>query len=185
MGLKGGDSRMHTRSIFVIAIALSFCSTAHAQEPTVNGFMVTAAVSQALSNAGVEGGVRYWDDYVGADVNLGIERAALDASGTDIIKQTDITVGAGVLLGVPIGRIKPHIRVGFSYSYTKDYVSDIKIQTYDIEPSVGVDFMASEHLMFGMDILSYPFLISGNVNGTDIGGSDFSFLNQLRMAYVF
>ena len=124
----------------------------------MKGVMLGAGINQSLGSASVAGGVRFWSDYVGADLNLGAEHIAIDSSGVDVIKTTDLTVGAGVLVGFPIGRVKPHIRLGFAYSYVNDTVSNTKTNLYEIDPSVGVDFMATRHLMFGMDIFSFPFL---------------------------
>jgi len=178
---------MYTRFILIVIVALSFCASARAQgtEPTVKGFMVTGAVSSVLSNASEVGGVRYWDKYFGGDLTVGAERVAIDTPGTDVIKANDISVNGGMLIGFPAGRVKPFVRIGFGYSYLKDYVSDVKLQTVEMDHSVGIDFMASQHLLFGINIVSFSLVVAGDVNGASIGGSDFSFLNQVRVGYVF
>jgi hypothetical protein len=154
-------------------------------QPEVRGLAFGAAVTDLLGSTGVAGGVRYWHQYAGADFSLGFEKGSVDYSGTDVFDGTGFGLGFAGLLGFPIGRVKPHLRLGFAYGYSKDSVSDVTLETFEIAPSIGVDFLAADHLLFGMDILAFPFVLWGDVEGYDVGGFDISFLNSVRIAYVF
>lgn len=85
---------MVARSILIACLALFACSTAQADDgsPTVKGVIVMGVVSRSLDTANEEAGVRYWDKYAGGDFTVGIEHVSIDASGTDVIKATDISL---------------------------------------------------------------------------------------------
>jgi hypothetical protein len=110
-------------------------------------------------------------------------------SGVDIINGTGVGVGWGLLAGFPIGRLKPHLRLGFIYNYTKDSVAKTTLQDFEIAPTVGIDFLAAEHFLFGVDALSFDVVVWGDAKSgfasSGFGGHDIAFFNAFRVAYVF
>ncbi|MCC7460627.1 MAG: hypothetical protein IT286_04915 [Proteobacteria bacterium] len=151
----------------------------------VKGIMAGAQLTDLLGSTGLSAGVRYWGEYIGGDFSLSMEKSNIDASGTDIIDDTVLGFATGFLAGIPMNRIKPHVRFGLGYSYYKDSITSTKVKNLDLSPSIGFDFKAAEHLVFGLDLLSFPFVIHGDASGTDFGGFSIALLNTVRLAYVF
>lgn len=178
---------MYIRGILIGALALltSFAAQAADASPTVKGFTVLGSVSRSLSVANDALGVRYWTKYVGGDVSVGVEHVSIDASGANVIKATDLSVNGGVLVGFPVGRIKPYMRLGFGYSYLNDDVSNVTLNVFELDPSMGIDFAATKHLLFGVTVLSFPVAVAGDVNGTGISGYDLSALSEFHVGYTF
>lgn len=158
-------------------------------EKPLEGLMLGAGVSEVLGNTGVGGGVRYWWEYLGVTFGLGFETGSLDVNGNNVIDGTGFQVGWGFLAGFPYGRIKPHFNLGFGYGYSKDSIQNISVKTFELSPTIGVDFLAADHLVFGLDVLSFPFVLwgeatSGN-SSTGVGGNDITFLSAFRVSYMF
>lgn len=178
---------MYIRGILIGALALLAFSAAQAADasPAVKGFTVLGSVSRSLSSANSSVGLRYWSKYVGGDFTVGVERVSIDASGTNVIKATDISLNGGALVGFPIGRFKPYMRLGFGYSYLNDDVSNVTLNVFELDPSMGIDFAATKHLLFGVTVLSFPVAVAGDVNGTGISGYDLSALSEFHVGYTF
>lgn len=170
-------------------VLLSCCLTnecfSQEEEVEVQGPMIQAGVRNVFGNIGLLVGGRYWDKYWGSDFNLGVSRYSFDVNGTDLSKMTTFSFSPALLVGFPIKQFKPHFRFGFSYDYAKNSVANITLKSITLDPSIGVDFAVTEHLLLGVDVMAFPFTVWGKYNGIDVGGNSFNLLNAFRIAYIF
>lgn len=182
------------RSFVVVVLLFGFGFSFAQESNNLKGFMAGGEVSELGTATGVGLFGRYWSDYVGGDFGFGFDNTSLsfdDGAGSevDFVDLTTFGFSAGVLAGLPVQFAKPHIRLGLGYAYSKDSVSDVKIKEFNISPSIGIDFRASEHLMVGLDLFSFTFVVSGDisdsVDSADISGYNFALFNSLRVAYLF
>lgn len=190
MELNSAKKGVVMKKLVLVGLAFLICCLAtecfsQDEDVEVRGFMVQSGVSDTFGNIGLLAGGRYWNKYLGADFNLGISRYSLDVNGTDISKNTAFAISPALLVGFPIGQFKPHLRLGFSYTYTKDSTADYTLKTLDLEPSLCVDFAVTKHFLLGVDVVSFPFVLWGKYNGRDVGGNSIDFLNAFRVAYIF
>lgn len=173
----------------ILALCMSVFSQSYAQDGTsedsLTGVMVGAEVTDFLGTASVGIGGRYWSNILGGDLSFQFQNASFDASGTDIIDATQFSFSAGILAGLDMNRMKPHLRIGFAYSKSDDDVVGVHIKEFDLVPSIGVDFKAADHVMIGVDVLSFAYTISGDANGINIDGNAITLLNSVRVAYIF
>src|SRR5262245_2185798 len=115
---------MAQKIVLMFSFLLIFSSVGRAQsaQPEVRGVMLGAEALRSFGNTDVAGGVRWWHEYFGADFVIEFEHFSVDASGTDLTRTTGVGIAPGFLVGFPVHRLKPHFRLGFGYSYTKDSV---------------------------------------------------------------
>lgn len=175
------------RFLFVIAalgVSVGGRAFAHDGSHDVKGLMTGAQFSRLLDTTGLGLFARYWSDYFGGDFSFGFESTSLEAGVADA-DVTSFNLNASGLVGLPLARAKPHFRLAFSYSDSENDINGFDFSSFSIIPSVAVDFRAADHLLLGLDLLSFPILVDGEIGPTDIDGFSVAFLSGIRLAYIF
>ena len=158
--------------------------------------MVGAGVADVLGTVGIAGSAGYWGEYVGVTVSVGVQDMTVetDEFGGDDFKVTNSTlVGIGVSgrVGKQYGLLKPYVGVGFAYAFLGDDIEGIDTSLFQISPGIGIDFLASKHLVLSLDLISVPITVGGKFKlddglGTvDFDGVGVSFLKSFGISYLF
>lgn len=170
-------------------------STDSSPPDRLTGFMVGAGVADVLGTVGIAGSAGYWGEYVGVTFEVGVQHVTLetDEFGANDFKFRDSTlvdIGVSGRVGKQYGLVKPYVGVGFGYSFVGNDITEIDTSLFQISPGIGIDFLASKHLVFSLNVISIPIIVGGKsdeegFSTVDFDGVGVSFLKSFGISYLF
>jgi hypothetical protein len=148
--------------------------------------------------------VGHWWETFGVQGGFSVLKSKIDfeqdgtATDQDFTNTTSYSFGLVGKAGVPVGRAKPYMGIGFRYE-TSDFKAANREQSiFYMVPSVGVDIRVSEHIMLGIVLVSVPVIVDGKFefespNGAgdttkvkgDLDGYEVRFLSSFGISYLF
>ncbi|MCB0308791.1 MAG: hypothetical protein KDD48_05420 [Bdellovibrionales bacterium] len=151
----------------------------------IQGLLIGGLVRNDPFGTNMGAGARYWHEYFGGDFAASFYSADLEDDTGATSEFSVFSVGFSALAGFPIRRFKPHLSVGYQYD-SSDIIFGGNISQSAVRVALGVDFLAGEHFVLGVDTLDFSYILDADFNNTGtFSGSRFGFFNALRVYYKF
>ncbi len=165
-------------------------STGSSPPDRLTGFMVGAVVADVLGTVGIGGSAGYWGEYVGVTFEVGVQQVTNETdTGIKFTDSTLVGIGVSGRVGKQYGLLKPYVGVGFGYAFVGNDITEIDTSLFQISPGIGIDFLASKHLVFSLNVISVPITVGGKFDDgfstVDFDGVSVSFLKSFGISYLF
>lgn len=174
---------------FLLGSSLTGLAVCAEEVTPLKGAIVGVQVSESAAGMSMGAGVVYWHDYVGADFGMDVRKADVKLGSSKFLDLSSYNFTFGLRGGFQVKAFKPYARVALSYALLDNEVSNIQTRGFHFNPSLGIEFIAMPHLVFGLEFMRANFVMSGDVTQNnrklDLSGNEFAFLSGFSLGYLF
>lgn len=180
--------------VSILALSIFFIGALRAEESReFKGWYVGARVLDynSDSNASVYTGLGYWDEFWGFTAGVGFKDSAFKIDGERFTDSSLWGIDASLRAAYPVvDRVKTYFELGLSYMQVSALEFITETRGIQLTPTLAIDFLAADHLILGLNVISVPWFVYGRVkpegsNEVKFDRHSISLFNGISIAYLF